>query len=65
VDGLDVGEHLVLEDLEDSPVPLWELGWPEAPSRQVVAEILGPGLVSLAAHTRLAAHITSAGEPYL
>jgi hypothetical protein len=47
--GLDLGEHIVLEDLEDSPVPLWELGWPEAPSRQQVAEVCGPGLVSLAA----------------
>ncbi len=47
--GLDVGEHIVLEDLEDSPVPLWELGWAEAPSRQRVAEICGPGLVSLEA----------------
>ncbi|GAA2711869.1 hypothetical protein [Actinoplanes palleronii] len=47
--GLDVGEHLVLQDLEGDPVPPWELGWPEALSRQEVADVLGPGLVSLAA----------------
>lgn len=48
-EGLNLGEELVLCSLEDSPVPLWELGWTEAPSRQRVAAILGPGLVSLAA----------------
>ncbi|WP_158647389.1 hypothetical protein [Actinoplanes sp. ATCC 53533] len=47
--GLDLGEHLVFEDLEGSAAPLWELGWPEAPSRQRVADVLGPGLVSLEA----------------
>ncbi|MFF0375890.1 hypothetical protein [Actinoplanes missouriensis] len=47
--GLDVGEHIVLEDLEDSPLPLGEIGWPEAPSRQRVAEVCGAGLVSLVA----------------
>ena len=47
--GFDLGEHIVLEDLEDSPVPLWEIGWAEASSRQRVAEVCGPGLVSLEA----------------
>ncbi len=47
--GLDNAEYLVLGDLESSPRPLWELGWNQAPSRQAVTEILGPGLVSLAA----------------
>jgi hypothetical protein len=37
-EGLDLGEQLVLSGLEDSPVPLWELGWAEAPSRQRVAK---------------------------
>jgi len=46
-EGLDLAEELVLSSLEDSPLPLWELGWAEAPSRQRVAEVLGPGLVSL------------------
>ena len=48
-EGLDNAEYLVLGELETSPRPLRELGWLEAPSRQVVAEVLGPGLVSLAA----------------
>jgi len=47
--GLDPGEHIVLEDLEGPPVALWEMGWPEASSRQHVAEVCGPGLVSLEA----------------
>ncbi|MEV6305006.1 hypothetical protein AB0M02_36730 [Actinoplanes sp. NPDC051861] len=47
--GLGLGEQIVLEDLEDSPMPLWEIGWPEAPSRQRVAEVCGPGLVTLEA----------------
>ncbi|GLW33792.1 hypothetical protein [Actinoplanes regularis] len=47
-EGLDNAEYLILGDLDSSPRPLQELGWPEAPSRRVVAEILGPGLVSLA-----------------
>ncbi|MFG3698880.1 hypothetical protein ACGF5C_13320 [Micromonospora sp. NPDC047620] len=47
-EGLDLAEELVLSPLEDSPLSLWELGWAEAPSRQRVAEVLGPGLVSLA-----------------
>lgn len=45
--GLDIAEELVLSDLEDSPLPLWEIGWAEAPSRERVAAVLGPGLVSL------------------
>ncbi|WP_433288235.1 hypothetical protein [Micromonospora sp. CA-244673] len=48
-EGLDLAEELVLCPLEDSPLPLWELGWAEAPSRQRVAAVLGPGLVSLVA----------------
>jgi hypothetical protein len=47
--GLNTAEHIVLEGLEDFPVPLWELGWAETPSRQQVAEVCGPGLVSLEA----------------
>jgi hypothetical protein len=47
--GLGIGEHIVLENLEDSAAPLWQFGWPEAPSRQRVAEVCGPGLVSLEA----------------
>lgn len=35
--------------LADSPAPLWELGWPEARSRQRVAAVCGPDLVSLEA----------------
>ncbi|MDT5028553.1 MAG: hypothetical protein QOE61_4979 [Micromonosporaceae bacterium] len=48
-EGLDLAEELVLGPLEDSPLPLWGLGWAEALSRQRVATLLGPGLVSLAA----------------
>lgn len=47
--GLTIGEHIVLEGLADCPAPLGELGWAEAPSRQHVAEVCGPGLVALAA----------------
>ncbi|WP_221329462.1 hypothetical protein [Actinoplanes sp. L3-i22] len=46
--GLDVGEHIVLQDLEE-PAALWELGRPGALSRQAVADVCGPGLVSLEA----------------
>ena len=46
--GLDVAEQIVFQPLEDSPLPLWELRWAEAPSWEAVAEVLGPGLVSLA-----------------
>lgn len=52
-EGLDNAEYLVLGDLASSPRPLRELGWIEAPSRQIVAEVLGPGLVSLAARNFL------------
>nr|WTA68154.1 hypothetical protein OHB51_02980 [Micromonospora sp. NBC_00855] len=48
-EGLDFAEELVLCSLEDSPLPLWELGWAEAPSRQRVTAVLGPGLISLVA----------------
>ncbi|MFY1695979.1 hypothetical protein [Solwaraspora sp. WMMA2101] len=48
-EGLDRAEELVLCPLEDSPLPLWELGWDEAESASWLAEILGPGLVSLVA----------------
>lgn len=47
--GLDPGEHIMLEGLEQSPAPVWEISWPEASSRQQVAEVCGPGLVSLEA----------------
>jgi hypothetical protein len=47
--GINTGEHIVLESLEGFPTPLWELGWAEASSRQHVAEVCGPGLVSLEA----------------
>jgi len=47
-EGLDLAEELLLQPLEDSPRPLWELRWDAAPSWEVVAEVLGPGLVSLA-----------------
>ncbi|HEX5594730.1 MAG TPA: hypothetical protein VFX61_01715 [Micromonosporaceae bacterium] len=45
--GLDLAEEHVLQPLEISPLPLWELRWDAAPSWDVVAEVLGPGLVSL------------------
>jgi hypothetical protein len=47
--GLDHAEHLVLGDLECSPRPLRELRRDEAPSLRMVADVLGPGLVSLVA----------------
>jgi len=50
-EGLDNAEYLVLGDLESSPRPLRVLGWTEARSRQMVAEVLGPGLASLAARS--------------
>ncbi|WP_326549440.1 hypothetical protein [Micromonospora sp. NBC_01813] len=48
-EGLDHAEELVLGPLEDSPLPLWELGWDEAESASWLAELLGPGLISLVA----------------
>jgi hypothetical protein len=45
---LDRSEVLVLDPLENSPLPLWELGWREA-TPQELADILAPGLISLAA----------------
>jgi hypothetical protein len=46
---LDNSEVLVLQPLEDSPLPLWELRWHEEPTLQQLADILAPGLISLAA----------------
>ena len=37
-EGLDLAEDLVLGPLEDSPLPLWELGWAGVPAPQRVAE---------------------------
>jgi hypothetical protein len=48
-EGLDYAEVIVIESLEDSPASLPEIGWAEAPSRQRVADVCGPALVSLAA----------------
>jgi hypothetical protein len=45
---LDQSEVLVLDPLEDSPLPLWELRWHEATTLQELADILAPGLISLA-----------------
>jgi hypothetical protein len=46
---LNHSEVLVLVPLEDSPLPLWELRWHEAATLQGLADILAPGLISLAA----------------
>jgi hypothetical protein len=46
---LDNSEVLVLQPLEDSPLPLWELRWHEETTRQALAATLAPGLISLAA----------------
>ncbi|MEU7875976.1 hypothetical protein [Dactylosporangium sp. NPDC049140] len=46
---LDHSEVLVLDPLEDSPLPLWELRWHDATTLQELADILAPGLISLAA----------------
>jgi hypothetical protein len=43
-DGLTYAEELVLDPLEDSPLPLWELPWDGMPPARLV-----PGLISLAA----------------
>ncbi len=48
-DWLDNSEVLVLQPLEDSPLPLWELRWHEETTLQQLADILAPGLISLAA----------------
>ncbi|GGN24497.1 hypothetical protein FHR83_008099 [Actinoplanes campanulatus] len=45
---LDNAEVLVLQPLEDSPLPLWELRWHEVTTVQQLADILAPGLISLA-----------------
>ncbi|MER5453613.1 hypothetical protein ABT008_02400 [Micromonospora sp. NPDC002389] len=47
--GLELAEELMFCSLEDSPRSLREIGWAEVPSRQRVAAVLGPGLVSLLA----------------
>ena len=44
---LDEAEGLVLQPLEDSPLPLWELRWHEATTLQQLAGILAPALLSL------------------
>jgi hypothetical protein len=44
---LDNAEVLVLQPLEDSPLPLWELRWHEETTLQDLAAILSPGLISL------------------
>jgi hypothetical protein len=46
---LDNSEVLVLQPLEDSPLPLWELRWHEETTLQRLADILAPALISLAA----------------
>jgi hypothetical protein len=46
---LDHSEVLILDSLEDSPLPLWELRWREVRTLQELADILAPGLISLAA----------------
>jgi hypothetical protein len=46
---LDNSEVLVLQPLEDSPLPLWELRWHEETTLRQLTDILAPGLVSLAA----------------
>ncbi|MBO3744133.1 hypothetical protein [Actinoplanes flavus] len=46
---LDNAEVLVLQPLEDSPLPLAELRWHEETPLQQLADILAPGLISLAA----------------
>jgi hypothetical protein len=46
---LNRSEVLVLDPLEDSPLPLWELRWHEATTLQELADVLAPGLISLAA----------------
>ena len=60
--GLDLAEVLVLCPLEDSPLPLWELAWDEAPSPQRVASVLGPGLISLAARGPIEVRRSQAGR---
>jgi hypothetical protein len=44
---LDNAEVLVLQPLEDSPLPLCELRWHEETTLQELAAILAPGLISL------------------
>ncbi|MEU4426167.1 hypothetical protein AB0F81_36570 [Actinoplanes sp. NPDC024001] len=45
---LDNAEVLVLQPLEDSPLPLWKMRWHEETTRQQLADILAPALISLA-----------------
>ncbi|BCB77803.1 hypothetical protein GCM10022251_38720 [Phytohabitans flavus] len=56
-DGVTYQEEIVLQPLEDSPLPLWEIAEDfvraavgEPPAPQAVAEILAPALTSLATH---------------
>ncbi|MFG1993989.1 hypothetical protein ACGFJ7_28855 [Actinoplanes sp. NPDC048988] len=46
-EGLDYAEVLVLDPLEDSPRPLWELRRHEETTLRELADILAPGLISL------------------
>ena len=47
-DGLDSFEELILQPLEDSPLPLWELHWFPETSLRDLAAVLTPALLSLA-----------------
>ncbi|GAA0577619.1 hypothetical protein GCM10010172_72990 [Paractinoplanes ferrugineus] len=46
---LDDSEEQVLQPLDDSPQPLWELRWHKQTTLGQLADILAPGLISLAA----------------
>ena len=48
---LNNAEVLVLQPREDSPLPLRELRWHEETTLQQLADILAPGLISLAARS--------------
>jgi len=48
-DWLDNSEELILQPLEESPLPLWEFRWHEETTLQDLAAILAPGLISLVA----------------
>lgn len=45
--GLSLAEELVIQPLEDSPLPLSELRWANEQSGEALAEVLAPGLISL------------------
>ena len=44
---LDLPEQLVLDPLEDSPLPLWELRWHNETTLPDLIAALAPGLLSL------------------